>query len=144
MQDEIDEMRDRLFQREKWGELEEELLEKRLKWFDANKDTLESELHGTDVEKAYQLMLRKLGIDESELPIATKTTDRIVLHSQNFCPVIGACDFLGLDTREVCKEIFERPMEVLMQRINPRLKFTRNYDKIRPRSPYCEEVITLG
>ena len=60
MQDEIDEMRDRLFQREKWGELEEELLEKRLKWFDANKDTLESELHGTDVEKAYQLMLRKL------------------------------------------------------------------------------------
>ena len=100
--------------------------------------------NGTDVEKAYQLMLRKLGIDESELPIATKTTDRIVLHSQNFCPVIGACDFLGLDTREVCKEIFERPMEVLMQRINPRLKFTRNYDKIRPRSPYCEEVITLG
>jgi hypothetical protein len=50
---------------------------------------------------------------------------------------------LGLDTREVCKKVFEKPTEKLIQEINPRLKFTRNYKKIRPYADYCEEIIEL-
>ncbi len=33
--------------------------------------------------------------------------------------------------------------EELIRKINPRLSFGRNYQKLRPRTDYCEETITL-
>ena len=61
----------------------------------------------------------------------------------NFCPALEACNILGRDTREICKEHSERATEELIKRINPELKFGRNYEKIRPHAAYCEEIITL-
>jgi hypothetical protein len=127
---------------ENWGKIEKELLEKRLEWFRKNIKHLS--LKGDDLEKAYQLILLKIGIKPEEAPIIKKTKRKLVFHSKNFCPALEACKILGLDTRKVCKRIFEKPTEELIKKINPKLKFTRNYKKIRPYADYCEEIIELN
>ncbi len=68
---------------------------------------------------------------------------KIVIHSKNFCPTLEACKILGLDTREVCKELNEEPTQALLQQLDPRLAFTRNYNALRPYEEFCEEMIIL-
>lgn len=126
---------------EDWKAIERELIEKRDRWFEENKKSLK--LKGTDVENAYRLILMKIGIRLSEAPIMSKTKNRIVFRSKNFCPALEACNILRLDTKNVCKAVFERPTDGLIKKINPHLKFTRNYSKIRPYANYCEEIIEL-
>ena len=90
-----------------WKFIEKELIEKRDEWFEKNKNLLD--LKGSDVEKAYQLILIKIGINPCEIPIVEQTKKRIVFHSYNFCPTLEACKILGLDTKKVCKKVFEKP-----------------------------------
>jgi len=125
-----------------WTIIEEDLLNKRMQWFENNK-TMICKLKGNDLEKAYHLILMKIGIKSSEAPIVKKSENKIIFHSKNYCPSLETCIILDLDTREVCKEIYERPTEDLIRRLNPKLRFTRNYECIRPYSDYCEEIITL-
>ena len=124
-----------------WKLIEKQLIDKREKWYEQNKKFLE--LKGSDVEKAYRLILIKIGINPNEAPIVEKTKKRIVFHSQNFCPTLEACKILGLNTKNVCKEVFEKPTDQLVKKINLKLKFSRNYSKIRPFTDYCEESIEL-
>jgi tRNA(adenine34) deaminase len=62
---------------------------------------------------------------------------------RNPCPTLEACQKLGLDTQVVCKLAYEKPVQAMLSRLDPRLKFTRNYGALRPVSPYCEESIEL-
>jgi tRNA(Arg) A34 adenosine deaminase TadA len=128
---------------EAWSEAGESLLQKRIMWFEKNAESILGQLHGTEVEKAYQLVLMKLGISEEEAPIVEKSQGRIVFHSINPCPALQACIILDLDTRDVCALHTEKATEELIKRINPNLRFTRNYEKVRPHAAYCEEIITL-
>lgn len=124
------------------GRLEQELLLKRRAWLENNRQLL-SQLEGDDLEKAYRLLCRKLGIKEEEAPVVEKTLERIVFHSRNHCPSLEACRILDLDTRKICRWIYQRPTEELVREINPRLRFTRNYDCLRPFADYCEEMFYL-
>ncbi|MHA1581587.1 MAG: hypothetical protein ACTSYM_03680 [Candidatus Baldrarchaeia archaeon] len=127
-----------------WIMEEKKIIEKRLKWFEENKHKLKF-LKGTDVEKAYRLFyLNYLKIKEEEIKIVEKSARKIVIRCYNFCPVLEACKELGLDTRVVCKKLYERPTQIFVKQINPKLKFKRNYDKIRPYTPFCEECIELA
>lgn len=118
----------------------EELKNKRLNWF----NTQQTQINTNDpLESAYSLFLSKLGITSAEAPIVDRQKTKIVIHSKNFCPTLEACKILGLDTREVCKELNEEPTQALLQQLDPRLAFTRNYDALRPYEDYCEEMITL-
>lgn len=126
-----------------WDSVRLDLLKKRELWFKKNENKIRSKLKGTDVEKAYQLILLKLGITEKEAPIVKKSSGRIVFHSMNPCPTLAACEIMGLDTRKVCKEYTERATDELVKKINPKLMFDRNYKKIRPYARYCEESVTL-
>jgi len=126
-----------------WKSIEEKLLKKRIKWFEDNKNEILKRLKGTNIEKAYQLILMKIGINKNEAPIIEESKKKIVFHSKNFCPALEACKILGLNTREICKEIFEKPTEELIKRINPKLRFTRNHKHIRPYTTYCEEIIEM-
>ena len=130
------------FRKSEWTNIEEDLLNKRLRWFENNK-TILRKLKGNDLEKAYHLILMKIGIKNSEAPIVKKSENKIIFHSKNYCPSLETCIILGLDTREVCKKIYERPTEDLIRRLNPKLRFTRNYERVRPYSDYCEEIIIL-
>ena len=124
------------------SEIERKLIEKRITWFYAN-STLINGLRGNDLQKAYQILLLKIVIDEKDIPIVESSDNRIIFHSKNYCPALEACQILGLDTRIICKRVFEKPTDILVKHINPKLKFSRNYDRIRPYTDFCEETISL-
>lgn len=126
-----------------WRSLGLELTRKRIAWFEKNKNRIVPDLKGSEVEKAYQLILMKIGIAEKEAPITEKTDDRLVFHSENPCPALDACEILGLDTRVVCRLHTEKATDTLIKKLNPHLEFTRNYARLRPDSPFCEEIIEL-
>jgi hypothetical protein len=55
-----------------WKNIEREFLEKRIEWFEENKNEILNKLKGNDVEKAYRLILMKIGIKKNEAPIVKK------------------------------------------------------------------------
>ena len=125
-----------------WAVLEGQIASRRLSWVDRHTDVLAG-LSGSDVEKAYALLLAKIGVNEREAPVVERSQKRIVFRSRNFCPTLEACLLLDLDTREVCRAVYEKPTEMLIRAVNPNLRFSRNYDQIRPLCDYCEETIWL-
>lgn len=121
---------------------EKEFKHKLLSWYKENKNKLD--LKGSEVEKAYEiLLLRCLELNPTEVPIMEKSDKKIVWRSYNRCSTLEACKRAGVDTRYFCKEAYERAIQTLLSKINPRLKFGRNYEKLRPHAEYCEESIEL-
>lgn len=96
---------------------------------------------GDALDRGYRLLLKKLGISEREAPIVHREPTRLVFHSKNFCPTLEACIILGLDTRTVCRLSNEGSTAELIRQIDPRLRFSRNYDNLRPYAAFCEERI---
>jgi len=118
----------------------EESSKKRLRWYEENKGRLN--LKGSDVGKAYTLFLiQYLDLSPREVPVVYEDERKIIWRSYNFCPVLQACKRLGMDTREVCRQAEEKPVQELISRISPNLRFSRKYEKIRPYEQYCEEMI---
>lgn len=95
------------------------------------------------LEAGYRLLLERFHITQEEAPVVFRTERQIRFHSMNFCPTLEACKILGLDTRYVCKRINEDSTDRLLRLLDPRLRFSRNYEKLRPHAKYCEEMITL-
>ena len=91
--------------------------------------------------KAYQLLLKKLGIKEDEVPIIRRNDNKIVFRSINNCPTLEACKVLGLEPRNICKLYNEGATDTLVKLVDPRLEFSRNYTRMRPEYEYCEEII---
>jgi len=126
-----------------YGEIKERLLDKRLNWYKKN-DKVINKLEGTDVHKAFEMVLFKyMRLKPKEVPVVYEDKEKIVWRSYNWCPVLEACKRLKLDTRKVCKKGWEESIQRLIEGINPKLKFTRNYDILRPHGKYCEESIEL-
>jgi tRNA(adenine34) deaminase len=116
------------------------LKSKRISWFNTHQFQSDAK---NPLDSAYELFLNKLGISSEEAPIVNRQENKLVIHSENFCPTLEACKILGMDTRDVCKKLNEEATQVLLQQIDSRLVFKRNYDAIRPYKPYCEEMIIL-
>ena len=95
------------------------------------------------ISRAYQLFIAKLGISKEDDPVIFKDKKKLILHSRNFCPTLEACKILNLDTWFVCRHLSEKPTTDLLRRLHPKLRFTRNYEKLRPFVPYCKEMIAL-
>lgn len=123
--------------------LEKCVSEKRLSWI--RKKLIEVNLSGNPVERAYELFYEMyLGASTpGDGEIIEKTPGRIVMRWWNRCPTLSACNELGLDTRMICKKVYHTPVQDFLTAINPRLRFDRNYEHIRPYTAYCEESITL-
>ncbi len=116
---------------------------KRIRWFDENRASFDFTVEDP-VYAGYRLLLARFGISEREMPVVSRSEKRIVFHSKNFCPTLEACGLLGLDTGHVCAKYNEKSTDLLVKRIDSRLVFSRNYDTLRPRAEYCEEMISLG
>ena len=119
------------------------VIEKRSAWLQAN---LPEAIHENDpVTAGYQWFYENyLGISvPKDGEIVEHTEKRIVIRWWNPCPTLEACKKLGLDTRAVCQKAYERPVQEFLKYINPKLKFDRNYENIRPHAAYCEEIILL-
>ncbi len=118
------------------------LAKKRIAWVEAHRSEIPCD--GNDpVSVAYQLLIRKLGIPPEQVPILDRGPSYLRFASRNFCPTLEACRILGLDTRIVCKILTERPTNEFLRQIHPKLRFSRNYDSLRPYGKYCEEEISL-
>ncbi len=117
-------------------------ISRRLAWYRTEKGNLCLGA-GNVVQQGYRLLLKKLGISEVEAPVVHEEKGRIVFHSKNFCPTLEACRILGLDTRRICRLYNEGATDQLIRQLDQRLRFRRNYEKIRPYSEYCEESIEL-
>jgi tRNA(Arg) A34 adenosine deaminase TadA len=126
-----------------WSDAGRELTKKRITWFIQNRNRINATLRGSDIEKAYQLILMKIDVDKTQAPIEEESGRRLVFHSENQCPALNACEILGLDPREVCKLYSEEATDALIKSLNPRLKFSRDYSRLRPTSPFCREIIEL-
>jgi tRNA(adenine34) deaminase len=114
--------------------------EKRRRWF--KEERLEIERVGDNpLLKAYQVLLKKLGIKEGEAPIIRRNDVEIVFRSMNSCPTLEACKVLGLEPRKICKLYNEGATDALVKLVDPRLEFSRNYARMRPEYEYCEEII---
>jgi tRNA(adenine34) deaminase len=116
---------------------------RRTNWYNENKSSFDFPCDDL-LESGYMLLLKRLHITPQEAPIIRKTDKEIIFHSKNFCPTLEACKILGIDTRHVCKKINEISTDLLVKQIDNRLTFSRNYNKLRPYSEYCEEMISLS
>jgi len=124
--------------------LEQCVLEKRLAWLDVNLERLART--GNPVWDGYRMFYETyLGVS---IPFAGEMVEqderRMVMRWWNPCPTLAACQKLGLDTRQVCRKAYHQPVQAFLWRIDPRLRFDRNYAELRPYRPYCEEMITLA
>jgi tRNA(adenine34) deaminase len=123
--------------------LQQCVIEKRLSWLDRNIKALEKT--GNPLIDGYKIFYESyLGLSIPQDGEIIEATDRqLVTRWWNYCPTLEACQKLGLDTREICKKVYHKPVQVLLSKIDPRLRFKRNYDALRPYTPYCEETIAL-
>jgi tRNA(adenine34) deaminase len=141
------EVRDQIEQLRKMGtvaldKMAAELSRKRLAWLETNRRLIDRT--GKDpLHAAYHALLAKLDLAPDEAPILQQDEKQLVFASRNFCPTLEACRILKLDTRLVCKHLSENATDEFVRRIDPRLRFSRNYDTLRPTGSYCEEIITL-
>ena len=122
--------------------LNEDSTRRRVTWFAEHR--ADFMLPADDLlEAGYRLLLLRFGISPEEAPVVSRNERAITFHSQNFCPTLEACRLLNLDTRHVCRCINEDSTNALLRQLDPRLRFSRNYEKLRPYAPYCEETISL-
>ena len=122
--------------------LNEDSTRRRVKWFTEHRAELSLPVDDP-LEAGYRLLLLRFGISPEEAPVVSRTARSITFHSQNFCPTLEACRLLVLDTRYVCRCSNEASTNALLRALDPRLRFSRNYEKLRPYAPYCEETISL-
>lgn len=119
---------------------EEFVCEKRRKWFE---EVGKKIVNGRGLEDLYKLFTQYHGLNEKNHVILEKSEKRIIIGSMNACPVLYACRKLGLDTREICKKVYEKPAAYLLKLLNPNSRFSRDYEKIRPYYECCVEIIEL-
>jgi hypothetical protein len=124
--------------------LERCVVQKRLSWLERNAGTVART--GNPLVDGFHMFYEVyLGLSiPREGEIYSADDRRLVTRWWNRCPTLDACLETGLDTREVCRKAFEKPVRVFLSRVDPRLRFRRNYDALRPHTPYCEEIIEIG
>lgn len=125
---------------EKLKQYNDQSAQTRIQWY--RKQIPNRALQALDkVEQGYRMLLKRLNVTEDQAPLVHTEHGKIVFHSKNFCPTLEACKILQLDTRIVCKLYNEQATDALLKQIDPKLRFTRNYERLRPAAEYCEELI---
>jgi hypothetical protein len=123
--------------------LEQCVIEKRLAWLDKHMDALTKT--GNPILDGYMAFYESyLGLSiPRDGKIVEATAERMVIRWWNHCPTLEACRKLGLDTRQICRKVYQQPVQVFLAKLDPGLRFGRNYEALRPYTPYCEEIISL-
>jgi hypothetical protein len=123
--------------------LERCVTEKRTAWLDEHLD--HAERTGDLLRDGYHLFYEVyLGLSvPADGAIVEQDERRMVTRWWNRCPTLEACQALGLDTRTICRLAYHGPVQTFLSGIDPRLRFDRNYDALRPHAPYCEEILSL-
>jgi tRNA(Arg) A34 adenosine deaminase TadA len=124
-----------------YAALERQVAERRIAWF---KQNYPEDIHRKRLtpRSAYEMLfLDYMGLEEEELPIVAESQAEIEWLSLNPCPTLEACKALGLDTRQVCRAVYEKSTQALVSQLDAQLRFLRSYDEIRPHADHCRERI---
>jgi tRNA(Arg) A34 adenosine deaminase TadA len=131
---------DRL-KRSEYREIESDIAQKRIAWLTQNQPAA-GKAGRPSPRQAYEaLFFDYMGLPVNELPVLSETDTEIVWRSLNRCPTLEACQRLGLDTRQICRAIYEKSTQAFLSRFDPQLRFLRSYQKIRPYADHCKEMI---
>jgi len=137
---EVDQQVERL-RNNPYREIERQVAEKRVAWFKENRLGIEG-LTSPSPRLAYELLFFDyMGLSSDELPVVSETEETIEWLSRNACPTLEACQALGLDTRDVCRAVYEKSTQALLSQLDPQLRFLRSYEEIRPHAAHCRERI---
>jgi hypothetical protein len=119
--------------------IEAEVTQKRLAWLGQHRPKPERPV---SPRAAFELLFFDyMGLAPEELVVIEETGSRIVWLSRNPCPTLAACQQLGLDTRQVCRAAFEQSTQAFLSYLDPKLRFWRSYEEIRPYAAHCREMI---
>lgn len=124
-----------------YREIERQVAEKRVRWFEQNHHSIERHRQASPRQAFELLFFDYMGLPENELPIVSETETEIVWLSANACPTLAACQALELDTRQVCRAVYEKSTQALVSQLDPQLRFLRSYEEIRPHADHCREMI---
>jgi tRNA(adenine34) deaminase len=121
--------------------LERQVAEKRIAWFKQNHPDGGRRSPPTPRSAYEMLFLDYMGLSEDDLPILSESEAEIEWLSLNPCPTLEACKALGLDTKNVCRAVYEKSTQSLVSQLDPQLRFLRSYVEIRPHADHCRERI---
>lgn len=127
-------------------QLAELISQRRLKWVKENLSAMLIKYRElSPEEQAYRIIyFDHMKINPHHSKMIRLTPKKIQINSYNFCPYLEACGKLNLKTKHICKHVGEPSIIKMIKKIHPNLKFSRNYNKIRPHGgDYCEEYIEL-
>lgn len=121
--------------------IELKVVEKRLLWFKQNHPDTNGCTRPSPRRAFELLFFDYMGLSEDVLPVVSETETEITWLSLNECPTLEACKALGLDTRQVCRAVYEKSTQAFVSQLDPQLRFLRSYEEIRPYSNHCKEMI---
>lgn len=121
--------------------IEAQIAQKRLAWFRHHDQIVTRYDHPTPRQAFNLLFFDYMGLSPNDLSIVSETETEIVWQSANPCPTLEAVKALGLDTRTVCRAVYEKSTQAFVSQLDPQLRFLRSYEEIRPYSSYCREMI---
>jgi tRNA(Arg) A34 adenosine deaminase TadA len=116
--------------------------QKRVTWFKQNGQNFDLHRQPPTPRQAYELLFFDyMGLHEDEVPVVSETKTKIMWRSFNPCPTLEACRKLKLDTKTVCRAVYEKSTQAFLSQLDPQLRFLRSYQEIRPYADYCQEMI---
>lgn len=127
------------FQTQQYRDIEQSVAQKRIDWVKRNYGRANNDV--TPRQAFEILFFEYMGLEAPSIPILTETEVLIEWSSQNRCPTLEACKVLALDTKIICKTIYEKSTQAFISQLNPQLRFYRSYEEIRPYSYHCREKI---
>ncbi|QOR94498.1 hypothetical protein IMZ38_00660 [Thermosphaera chiliense] len=96
----------------------------------------------SDVFKLFYLDF--LVLDEKHVEIVKLSDNELVTRCRNPCPILELSQRLRVDTRVSCRIVSEPVCKYVLNKLNPKLVFERNYEHIRPYADSCEERVYFG
>jgi len=85
-----------------------------------------------------------LRLREEHVTVERISGYELVTVSRNPCPILRLSLILRVDTGYSCRLVSEPVCRYVLRRMNPQLRFERDYSYIRPYADGCRERITLG
>lgn len=127
--------------RRPYREIEGEVAQKRVAWLRQYRPAA-GDLARLSPRQAFELLFFDyMGLAPAELPVIEETPAKIVWRSLNPCPTLEAARRLKLDTRQICRAIYEKSTQAFLSQLDPQLRFLRSYEEIRPYAECCQEWI---
>lgn len=129
-----------------YAELADIITERRVSWLKANLNKMLKKYKDLPPEEQawHIIYFDHMKIEPKHSKMTRISSKKIRIDSYNFCPYLEAVKKLKLDTKIICKKVGEPSIQKMCEMIHPKLKFSRNYNNIRPKNKkYCEEYIEI-